>query len=191
MIKTIIFDWHGVLDNTRLEDLLKKCAQESGVSFEDVKKLLSGAAREYALGKIPEDEFWAFVASSLHLSSAQVKTLSNYINSIEWNVELWKYLPTLKKEYSFVLLSDSPLEKARKIKSDKRSEIFDVMLFSSEVHLDKKTKEFFYEVSNRVDAEPKDCVFVDDSEKNILFAKSLGFQVYKFINTADFIDYFK
>mgnify|MGYP001597255479 CR=1 FL=1 len=79
----------------------------------------------------------------------------------------------------------------KKIKNDKRSKIFDVMLFSAEVHLDKKTKEFFYEASSRADVEPRYCVFVDDSEKNILFAKSLGFQAYKFTNTADLIDSFE
>ena len=189
MVKAILFDWHGVLDDTKLEDLFKKTAQASSIPLKTVKSHLSDVARQYALGFMDADQFWLQLRTVANLSGKQTNFLRRYINSIEKNELLWKFLPEINKKYTLAILSDCPLEKSETIRKKIPLTVFALTLFSAEVHKDKKMKEFFFLASDALGLKPHECLFVDDSSKNTFFAKEIGFLTHQFRTTEEFIKY--
>ncbi len=185
MIKALLFDWHGVLDHVRLESLFKRIAQVSSIPLEKLKKELTDETRKYALGEITFQEYWMFVEEKTNLPVIKINLLQNYINSIDLNKDVWNMLPLLKKKYSLVILSDCPLEKVEHIRKLPDIKIFDLTLFSGEVHMDKNMDEFFELATNSLKVSGSECLFIDDSERKIQFAQQLGFKTFLFKEAFD------
>lgn len=191
MIKAIIFDWHGVLDNTKLEDLFKKTAELSSIPIIVLKNNLKNYTRDYALGIISSKIFWNRFVEFTALPNESITSLRNYINAIELNTELWNLLPELKKKYSLVILSDCPKEKVETIRNLLNLKLFNYTFFSAETHMDKNTESFFMLVTDSLKLKPKDCLFIDDSKNKVSLANKMGFSTYLFKNTYEFEKYIK
>ncbi len=58
--------------------------------------------------------------------------------------------------------------------------LFDGLVFSGPIGLSKPSKEIFYHLLNTYNLKAEECVFIDDSEKNLRGAESVG------INTIHF-----
>lgn len=58
--------------------------------------------------------------------------------------------------------------------------LFDGFVFSGTVHLAKPDLAIFRYLLDRYSLEPKNALFIDDNEKNILAAKKIGLQTYRF-----------
>jgi len=186
MIKAIIFDWHGVLDEVNLEGALKRASAESKIPLDELKNLLRDINKKYTLGDMEEGPYWKLVADTLKISEMQAKQLQDYINSVIQNKELWDYLPELKKKYKLAILSDCPIEKISSIRKKADLTLFDHVFFSAEVKLDKSMPEFFDLCANTLKLDKQEILFTDDNPKIIDFASTLGFKTHLFTNTAEF-----
>ncbi len=185
MIKAIFFDYHGVLDKRTFKNLINLIAKlsfnhEDEISekdhidriFEKYEKLGSS----YASGKIAPKTFWTMLEkdpSTKHI----VNKAREYIFTIEPNKELWDLLPVLRKKYILGILSNCPEEKASLImKTLNINNNFDACYFSCDYGLSKTNAEFFDLMLMGFNFSKEECLFIDDSEDNIEFAKNLGFQ---------------
>jgi len=65
--------------------------------------------------------------------------------------------------------------------------IFDRIFISAEFGIRKPSLGFFTHVLSSIKANPKDCIFVDDKEDNILSARSLGIRSILFDSTENVI----
>ncbi len=187
MIKAIVFDWHGVLDLVKFEGLVHKLAELSKKPIEELKVTIKFSEREYARGSNP-DKFWDEIKSLLNLTDEQVQEAQNYILKVERNQSLWDLLPSLSIKYSLVILSDCPQDKMEIIKNDSDLSIFRRTYFSCESKLLKSDNIFFSNVLKDLNLKAEECLYVDDSLKNVEIAKRLGFDTCLFSTTKDLID---
>ncbi len=57
---------------------------------------------------------------------------------------------------------------------------FDGVIFSAPIKMAKPSREIFEHLLAKFDLKAEDCIFIDDSEKNILGAKAAGIEGYLF-----------
>ncbi len=94
-------------------------------------------------------------------------------------------LRSLKKKYIIVLCSNACSGFVRKIiKDHDLSDIFSEMYISSEMGVAKPNVQFFQKVLNQSKILEKEAFFIDDNQKNIDVAESLGIESILFKNTS-------
>ncbi len=180
MISSIIFDWHGVLDQTKLENLVKTLSSLSKKERDEVKDILKPFERSYAAGSASPGEFWTNVRRALGLNKQQVEEAKKSILKFDPYFPLWGLLPSLKENYPLAILSDCPQDKVDIIRSAADLSYFKKIHFSCEKHLFKDSDEFFMNIVEELHEQPENCLYVDDTERHVKTAKRLGLQVCHF-----------
>lgn len=97
-------------------------------------------------------------------------------NRISLNEELLSYCEQHKDSFNTSLLSNNYRENVAYIenKYDRLTRLADLRVYSCSIGMKKPGKEIFGYVLEKLQARPEDCVFVDDRQKNVASAKSLG-----------------
>lgn len=185
MIRVIIFDWHGVLDEVRLEQLVKKLVLLSRHSLEEVKEIIRPIERLYALGAMEPDLFWHKIQQAFMLDITQLQQAKSSILVVKKNQPLWERIDQLRKLYTFAILSDCPLDKIAKIRAEVNLRDFAIAHFSAKEHLTKDTPAFFLSLANQLHVSPSECLYVDDTMRHINTAALLGFQTCFYTTVED------
>jgi len=172
--KYIIFDAMGVIftvgDDTN--DLLVPYIWKKNPSI--TREEINGIYKDASLGKLTSEEFW----KSVNVESTDKKYLDECLTIDESFIETAK---NLKEKYKLAVLSNDLAEWSAYLR--KKYGIDDVVEFSvisGDVGYRKPSKEIYEIALEKVNADPKDCIFIDDRDKNLLPAMKLGMNVIKF-----------
>lgn len=187
MIKAIIFDWHGVLDATTFHGFLQKLSELSGLPNKEIETRLAPFERQYIVGEMEPSTFWDKLQKYLKLTDRALSQAQEYRASIEKNEDLWKLFPKLKNGYTLGVLSDVSQDKVNMIRQKADLSFFTAAHFSCERHLSKHSLEFFRGILQELRVAPEETLYVDDSEKHIQTAKSLGLQTCLFRRLEDLL----
>lgn len=184
MVKTIIFDLSEVyltrmkgVENS-LESLLKMPVDiiEKQLHDEGLTNLFNG--------KIAEDEYWKkiIIKNNWKISISLLKeVIRNNFKEINGTRDIIKEL----KQYGYKLGLLSVHAKEWIDYCEKKFNyhfLFDVIMYSFEVEISKPYQEVYKLILTKMDANPKESLFIDDSLENINSARKLG------INTVQFKD---
>jgi len=192
MIKAILFDWHGVLDKRTFAGMLETLARAwhphmREMSFDDYHKMVVDNfykdGFEYAAGRISPSGFWSMLEYEGEESG--VLRAKDYLLQVERNETVWSRLPKLKEKYKLAILSDCPEDKKEVIQRTIDLSLFDHVYFSCDYRLLKSDPEFFQLALKDLDLPAPVCLFVDDSEKNVGYARKLGFRTLQYQDTTD------
>ena len=93
-------------------------------------------------------------------------------------------LKSLKKKYKLGLLSNTTIFESEIPKKLNIHDLFDVQVYSWHLNSLKPAKKNFDKICCALNAEPSECVFIDDGEKNVLAARAYGFEAIKYENIA-------
>lgn len=194
MIKVILFDWHGVLDKRTFAGMLDVLAREWYASgrfsgeipydkyYEEIKRNFFEDGQRYASGQIKPENFWASLEYKGDETS--VYKARNYLLGVERNNGLWDILPRLKKQYRLGVLSDCPEDKATVIRNTVDLSLFDQIYFSSDHSLLKTDFRFFNLPIRDFNVSQAECLFIDDSEKNIAYARKVGLETHLYSSVS-------
>jgi|SRR3989344_627394 len=193
MIKTILFDWHGVLDKRKFQGIEEMISSWKGTLHSDSKKDLETFGQDYARGILPSYILWENLKKKFDLNRNLINELKEYITGTEINQELWSFLPELKQRYTLGVLSDCPSEKKTLILSSHFNDIslFDKTFWSCDYRLLKSDPKFFFIALNGLNTTPNQCLFVDDSEKNTKYAQELEIHTHVYRSFEDFKEFIK
>lgn len=184
MITTIIFDLSevylkGLLGTEKiLESALKIPAKNIYSSFKGDHSI------KFFHGEINEDEFWKAV-----------------INKGNWNINVEKLKEAVRSNFKEIEGTRKIIEelKSRGLKLGLLSvhgkewvdylekkfdyhKLFHSKMYSFEAGISKPDRKSYELILEKLNAEPKECLFVDDNEKNTNAAKELGIEVINFKN---------
>lgn len=184
MIRNILFDMGGVIFDQDTEQALDRF-RSAGV---DTDKYLGkyeqqGSFLDLELGRIGKDEFCEKMAELTGRDNIPLEEAALCWRGFYKNTPVYKLhaLEELRKNYHLGLLSntnpfmmeftDSPAfsEEGKPI-----SDYFDSMFLSYEMKLYKPSKDIYLEVLRRDGMKPEETLFVDDSQRNIVGAESVG-----------------
>lgn len=175
MIKAILFDWHGVLDLVRAQDLAHYITDITGKEYTEVYKELEGLDRAYVINETGPSIFWPKVQSTFTLSNEQILAAKETILQCKKNTPLWMILPSLRKDFLLGIISDCPTDKLDIIRAECDLSFFTHQSFSCEMHDTKLSDKFFLGAATEMGTPREEILYVDDNLKNIEKARRLGF----------------
>ena len=186
MIKTLIFDFAGVLTKGRcFPQLAINLGKQFNIDPSIIEKQLYGTENEYLLGNESTEDFWKNSCSELGIP---FDDFTNAFKSwYELDSEILAFIKELKKNYQIILHSDnfevisSDLRENQKLK-----ELFELMFFSNEMHMNKRDEGAFKHVIAIINKSPSECIFTDDKEKNLVAPAKVGLNTIKYDNLEQF-----
>jgi len=185
-ITTIIFDLSEVyltgLKDTE-EILNKKWNLPWGKTYDH---MVEGGLIDLWHGKLSEDEFWKKTISKnkWDISLEEVKKLvRENFKEIEGTRKIIESLKN--KGFKLGLLSVHSKEWVDHCeKKFQYHKLFHSVVYSFEVEVCKPDKKSYEHILEKLKVKPEECLFIDDSKKNILSAKEMGITVIHFKNPA-------
>jgi len=183
MIKTIIFDLGGVYFTNGSKNAIEEISKKYNIKKEKVADVLSGElGTEYRLGNLTADDFWDKAKSFWNLKEDKKILEEIWLNGyipIEGTVELVKKLK--ENNYEILFLSDNVQERVNYLeKKYQFQQNFKDGVFSHIVKVRKPNIKIYLLVLEKTNSKPEECVFIDDKEKLLEPAKSLGMDGIEF-----------
>jgi len=197
MIKNIVLDWHGVLDLNSPMMLRKEFTK---VFFQLILKFkftqawhilafgfdtYSNVIEQYSANTVSPKNFWNHVEQKT--DSLICNQIKHALMEIKPNAQLETHLKKLSRKFNLYILSDCPLDKKILIQKCLPDLPFKEIFYSCDYKTTKRQKKLFQIFLEDTNLNPKECLFVDDSKKNIEIAKEFGLQTlhYKTQASAD------
>jgi len=187
VIKGILFDFGGVL--MRTEDQSFRLAWENrfGLAPGELLRIVSDneASRMATLGLGTESQIWATIQRRFELSSGELDDLRrDFWAGDRLDTTLLAYLASLRPRYKTALLSNA-WTGARTIFTENYhlDQSFDLLVISSEEGIAKPDPMIYRITASHLGILPEEAVFVDDMEKNVTAAISVGMHGILFQST--------
>lgn len=176
MIKAIIFDAGGVIVEhaNQLDEFAKVFKSKDK---ERLWETINHSLGPLCEGEISEEEFWKEIAEIENTNPNSIPEnlwLRKYEESTNIDREIINLIKKLRSNYKTIMISNTI--KPHVIINKKRGlfDDFDDVILSNEVHLSKDSREIFELALKRNKLEPNECIFIDDIQKFVDIANSMG-----------------
>ena len=188
MIKTIFFDIGGVLIDIHPERTYQYLSDSVDVEVSMVKESFPWDAHDQYERGIMNNEDW-FITYKESLPQPCCLKRSDFWNA--WKLLLGEekntvnILEALNKQYSIWLLSNTN-PKHIQDEIEKRylfPSLVNGAVYSFDVGVRKPEKEIYEIAMQRANANPQECLFIDDLLENIQAAKQIGIEGIHFISS--------
>ena len=189
MIKTIFFDIGGVLIDIHPERTYQYLSDSADVEVSMVKESFPWDAHDQYERGIMNNEDW-FITYKESLPQPCCLKRSDFWNA--WKLLLGEekntvnILEALNKQYSIWLLSNTN-PKHIQDEIEKRylfPSLVNGAVYSFDVGVRKPEKEIYEIAMQRANANPQECLFIDDLLENIQAAKQIGIEGIHFISSG-------
>lgn len=180
MIKTILFDFDGVLtlDATGSQSICNYVCKETGLDRDLFVKEYKKYNNDLLYGKIKHEEIWEKICASINKEISIEILYDSFINT-PINNEMYNLIKELKsKNYKTGMVTDNKKDRIDRIaKYYDFDSLFDTIIVSAEIGSGKEDKVIFIKTMERLNANPKECIFIDNQEKNLVVPKEMGMKV--------------
>ena len=186
MIKTIFFDLgEVVLTNDWHYDCPEKFSEYSkyfGITYDDMERGWNEAWPKYELGVISENKFW-----EIFLKTARARNIDIDKAKLLWRKyfsskpEMFPSLAKLKENYKLVVLSATGKEWLNyKIRKYNLHKYFSDYITTFNTGLKKTDENIYYLAAKKLDVKLQECLLIDDTDKVIQTANSVGMKTILF-----------
>jgi epoxide hydrolase-like predicted phosphatase len=191
-IEAIIWDFGGVLVRTKNRTPRERLAARVGMTYDELYKLIfnSQSSRQATLGEISTQEHWNTIKKTLNLPPEESpKVPKEFWGGDSLDEDLMEYIRNSRSHHTIALLSNA-WDDLRQTLIEEWGIIdaFDHVIISSEVGLAKPDPRIFRLALERVGAEPKEAVFVDDFIENVEAARDVGMHAIHFQNSQQALE---
>jgi|SRR5581483_8652121 len=180
MIRTIIFDFGNVLAFFDHGRALRQLARFTDMDPVELGLVLYGSPIEdaYERGAIPTEEYVREALLNGRLTCTPDEFLACYCDIFWPNPEVIELLPRLKPRYRLVLGSNTNDAHFAKYTAQFARELapFDHLAASHRAGARKPEPGFFAHAQRFTQAEPAECLFVDDLPVNVEAAQRFGWE---------------
>lgn len=187
--KAIIFDFGGVLLRTQNHQGRRKWEEKLGLEEWGLEVVVFGSemGTKAQMGEISYEDLWAWIGRRFNLSPQELKDLHrDFWVGDELDSDLVDYIRWLKRDYQIAMISNASDNLRQNLRNRYGiTDVFDLIVCSAEEHVMKPHKEIYLRTLERLDCEPAEAVFVDDSEPNIQAARKLGMFAVHFRPSTD------
>jgi putative hydrolase of the HAD superfamily len=177
-MKAIVFDFGNVLGFFDHGVTLRKLAEHSDLSAEQMRELFYAAHLEDALeaGELSEEAFVRELHRLGKLRCTPEVTVAAFEDIFTPNEEVCALIPLLSGNFKLLLGSNTNALHSRRFVKQFEDVLahFDALVLSHEIGV-RKPKRAFFEHCQRLAACPsEDCLFIDDLPANVAGARALG-----------------
>lgn len=189
-IRTLSFDIGGVfLLGKADKGFFARWAERLGLDAETFgKRLWHGPDIEHAnIGQISAEEYFERAALRLDTDPHTIRTIIQEVFAGELNHDLADYVRRLKKHVRVTALTNNWSFVHDHIKQREIDDLFDVIVNSADVGVRKPDPRIYQIMLHRLNANPNEVVFIDDTLENIEAAQALGIPCIHFESTGQVI----
>ena len=184
MIKAVFFDMGGVIVRTEFQAPREHLAERLGVEYNELVKLVfeSETARKVSIGLLSEEEQWAAVIRKLNLPESEIQAIrTEFFGGDVVDLELLDFIRSLRKKFKVGLISNATLGLRPWIISKKFEDVFDAMIISAEVGVEKPDARIYQMALEKLGVAARESVFLDDFLENVKGAQAVGMQAIHFV----------
>ena len=183
-IKSVIFDWGGVLIDDPAPGLMQYCAEALGVSKENYIKAHGKFAEVFQKGLISEDTFWERVCSELNVPKPKAHSLWTDAFKAAYvpREDMFSVAALLQENgYRTAVLSNTEAPAMRYF-HQLQYDMFDVLVFSCAEGTRKPERKIYELTVEKLGSQPAQSVLIDDKPEYIDGAKQAGLNTILFRN---------
>lgn len=191
MIKTVLFDYAGVITPTKNNYIFAlENSKRFGLSPKELMQMTYENWAETVIGKQKCSVFWGQIADKLNIKPEELKKL--VIDTFPVDKKMVDVIKRTKVNYTTVLFSNQIKDWLEKVIEDnKLKNLFDYLVNSYNVGAKKPDPKIFLEALKRTTSKPEEVLFIDDSLENIEAAKQMGINAIQFDNFEQFLTQYK
>lgn len=184
MIKTIIFDFGRVISEQKPPSLFSSYEEDLGLQPDTINSIMfdSQAWQDALLGRKTFEEFWQAIGPLLGLKTPEAIEAFHrrYHGDEAINTGLLRLLHRLHGRFKLAILSNSPPGLLEWLVDWKIHHLFDVVFCSGDEGIVKPDPAAFQIILQRLDVEPEEAVFIDDTIDHVLAARMHGLRGIRF-----------
>jgi putative hydrolase of the HAD superfamily len=185
-IRSVILDYDHVLCQPPREEHIDRMATAFGVNHQTFWRLYEQNRGPLDKGELTPAAYWKSLArdAGSKVDAFTIERLQD-LDIDMWDTlerPLLEWVQTLQANgYKTVLLANSHPRFVAHLRQNRPwLKLFDVCVFSSEVHLIKPDPAIFRYTLEKLGIEPAGVLFIDDRFSNVSVAQSLGIESIKF-----------
>ncbi len=181
MIKTLCFDFGNVIGFFDHDRAISKLARHTDMAPTELALVLYGGVilDDYEAGRIATPEYVREARLNGRVDCPDDEFLAHFVDIFWPNPEVCDLIPKLAGRYRIVLASntcDAHYVKYCEMFADTLAHFHDTAGASHRIGARKPHREFFAGAHAFADAEPHECVFVDDLAVNVEAAERFGWK---------------
>jgi len=190
MIKTIFFDYAGVLTATRDKtQFAKENHARFGITTHALLDILYKNWDKAAINEISETEYWEWIGGELKTNPKEIRELVYAAFPID--VRMLEIIDQIKDRYTLVMVSNQLEDWLEKVIDDNNlRKRFDHFVNSYQVGISKPDKRIYLAALEKSNSKPEETLYIDDLPANISSAKELGIKTIEFKSFEQFIEEF-
>jgi len=181
MIKLIIFDLSGVCFTNEEPIYLEALCKKYGYDYKEFDDFYQSMLVKAEVGKMKGEELWSILIEKYKIPKTTAQIVDEMMELKEPKLDTLNFAKELKNKIKVIYLTNYTRHYW-----DAISKIFNMKKwFSSgfvsyQLGFRKPSIESFKFIMNKYKVSPKEVLFVDDSQKNLDSAKSLGINTILF-----------
>jgi len=184
MIRSVVFDWGGVLIEDPSPKIIEYCAKVLGASPSQFLRVYEKFSQDFQQGSISESRLWEAMCADLDVTPPVLPSLwgTAFRHAYVEKKETFQLASTLKKDgYRIGLLSNTESPSVQFF-HEQQYTLFDLAVFSC-VEGTRKPEERMYRILlERLQAKPEEVIFIDDNEQYVNGAAKVGINAVCFRN---------
>lgn len=176
-IKTIFFDFGGVIQRTEYQAPRQLLAQRFNLEYDDIDNIVfnSPTAKQATVGEVPVEKHWEAVAKRLKVSKEDIAAVEReFFAGDVIDHEIVEYLRSLRPRYKTGLISNAWSDMREYLVRQKLDDAFDTLTISAEVGVAKPEAKIYLLALEQAQVKAEAAVFVDDVPANIEACEALG-----------------
>lgn len=196
MIKNVIFDCSDTLVHFELNKATANWLGGDDEGAARIHTLTYGhpALARYCMGTLDYETARDTVLEDVDMADREIckrhmEERADHYETIDGIPELLRALK--EGGYRLYILSDFPEYFEKLYQRFDYFKLFDGTCVSYEAHCGKRDGMIFTVITDRFDLDPTECVFIDDTLRNVKMAKTFGMKAIQFKDTADTIAHLK
>lgn len=189
MLKTVLFDFGGVIADEGFRDGLKEIARKNGLDpngfYATADSLIYSTG--YLTGLGLEDAYWKALREGTGIRGSDKELRNEIVGKFKIRAGMLACVDMLRaRGYSVVMLSDQTNWLEEIDESTGLFRHFDRMLNSFRIMKSKRDAETFLYVCGLLQQKPEDMLFVDDNDGHVQRAAAAGMKTIHFTAFNDF-----
>ena len=182
MIKAVVFDFNGVFARPIELEVVSRICDTKGVDkWIALSNYFLNIAR-FELGYLPPAEFWKKVFVDLTHEEYLAYVEAEYGKRLPRNEGLYSLCDRLSKKYALYCISNSNFLQGKAYRKQKLYSPFNELFLSHETGKLKPLLGAYTNFLEKTGFVARECVYIDDSFRNIIPALALGFHGIKYEN---------
>lgn len=187
VIKTIIFDYYGVMCARIAPMIAKETAKQFGIQYKSVEPITDGLLDLMDDNSINFYEYWGLLKRRLKKEDVGLSDHQKIWRECTFKLEISPKMRSLIEKlkeigYRVSVLTNVSRKMAEYNRMKGRYKIFKPVFLSCEIGLKKPSTKIFLHALKKLKLKPDECVFIDDKENYLKGAKAVGIKTILFKN---------